>query len=364
MADVSLTIDITGVPPERLLFAVSPLAELTAMLHVLSSPAHHPRWQDWAARTCAGLPAELAERLSEAEFLWRSSRADFLLPSRPQATLEQELDAIDHLDDDSYVSTALTTTCGSDRMLFGASSPLHDPAVRERTLDLAQARGPEQASFAQRLLADPGAVRARVRRLLEDCGPAFFARTWDRVHPQLTADVRLKTDLLARRGVADTMASVSRAVRLDETGRRIVIDKLQDNNASAEGDTVTFLPTVFGHPHLVVVHAPAWHPVVQYPAAARTQPEPVAMDLVQHRLEALAHPVRLRLVRTLARGPHTTGELASSWTLSPPEVSRHLATLRKAGLLTTRRRGRYVLYELDNAVISALGTDLLDAVLR
>ncbi|MFC4626730.1 helix-turn-helix domain-containing protein [Promicromonospora alba] len=34
------------------------------------------------------------------------------------------------------------------------------------------------------------------------------------------------------------------------------------------------------------------------------------------RLEALAHPVRLRLLRTLVRGPHTTGELAHAWELS------------------------------------------------
>ena len=56
-------------------------------------------------------------------------------------------------------------------------------------------------------------------------------------------------------------------------------------------------------------------------------------------LAALAHPVRLRLLRTLARGPHTTGELAHAWELSPPEVSRHLAVLRRAGLLTTRGTG-------------------------
>ena len=88
------------------------------------------------------------------------------------------------------------------------------------------------------------------------------------------------------------------------------------------------------------------------------------MELVSLRLEALSHPVRIRLVRTLARGSHTTGELASAWSLTTPEVSRHLAVLRKAGLLTTRRRGRYVLYELDASATAALGTDLMDAVLR
>ncbi|MET7303037.1 metalloregulator ArsR/SmtB family transcription factor [Embleya sp. NPDC005575] len=88
------------------------------------------------------------------------------------------------------------------------------------------------------------------------------------------------------------------------------------------------------------------------------------MDLVRQHPEALSHPVRLRLVRTLARGSHTTGELASTWELTAPEVSRHLAVLRKAGLLRTRRRGRYVLYDLDASATAALGTDLMAAMLR
>ena len=71
-----------------------------------------------------------------------------------------------------------------------------------------------------------------------------------------------------------------------------------------------------------------------------------------------------RLLRTLARGPHTTGELADAWELSPPEVSRHLAVLRRAGLLSTRRHGRYVHYTLNLPDLTALGADLLAAVLR
>lgn len=361
---MSLSVDITGVPPEQLLFAASPLAELTAMLHILAVPGHHPAWQGWAARTRTALDADLAERLAEAEFLWRSSRADFLLPGRPGASLAEELDAVDRLDDHAYVAAALTTTCGSDRTLFGLPSPLRDARVRARALDLAQARGPQQASFADRLLADPASVRAWVRRTLEDCGPAFFDAAWPHVHPRIAADLRLKADLMARRGLADTLASVSRSVSLGPDRREIVIDKLQDNRADATGSGLTFVPTVFGHPHLVVVHAPGWRPVLQYPVATADAPAPVPMELVRLRLDALAHPVRLRLLRTLARGPHTTGELASAWDLSAPEVSRHLAMLRRAGLLTTRRRGRYVLYELDASTTADLGPDLLDALLR
>jgi DNA-binding transcriptional ArsR family regulator len=112
--------------------------------------------------------------------------------------------------------------------------------------------------------------------------------------------------------------------------------------------------------------------VLQYPAASADcaagasagDQEPLPLEVVERRLGALAHPVRLRLVRTLTRSPHTTSELAFAWDLTAPEVSRHLAVLRHAGLLTTERRGRHVHYSVDLPALTALGTDLLAAMLR
>ncbi|MER6300963.1 DUF5937 family protein [Kitasatospora sp. NPDC001539] len=365
---MSVTIDITGLPEDRLLFAPSPLAELNAMLHALAEPAHHPALHGWVTSTAAAIPAELSERLLEADFLWRSSRADFLVPGLPGATLTEELDAVDRIEDELFVAGALVTTCGSSRFARPTASPLTDPAANERARDLALARGPRQAAFADRLLADPPAVRALVRRMLEDCASVFFADAWRRVLPALAADARRKADLLARRGLAEAVGDLSPSVSLDQGAdgrRRIVIDKLQDSTTSGTAaGGVTFIPTVFGRPHLLAVHARGWRPVLQYPVAEADGSDPVSLALVQQRLEALAHPVRLRLARTIARGPHTTGELADAWQLSAPEVSRHLAVLRKAGLLHTERRGRYMLYQLDLAGSARLGSDFLEALLR
>ncbi|WP_030160866.1 helix-turn-helix domain-containing protein [Streptomyces sp. NRRL S-244] len=361
---MTLRIDIGGLPSERLRFAASPLAELTAMLHVLAEPGHHPQLAGWAADVWAGLRPELAERLREAEFLWRSSQADFLLPARPRPTLVEELDDVDRIDDEAYVTAALVTTCGGNRVRFAVPSPLTDATARERALDLAQARGARQEAFAERLLADPAAVRARVRQTLEQCAEAFFDAAWAEAAVPLATDLRLKNDLLKHQGIAAALASVSGAVTLAPDGDCIIVDKLQDKATAAHGAGVTFIPSVFGSPHLVVVHAPGWQPVVQYPVAEPGPAGPVSLETVSLRLEALAHPVRLRLLRTLARGPHTNGELAHAWELSPPEVSRHLAVLRGAGLLTARRHGRYVRYTLNLPDLTALGTDLLAAVLR
>lgn len=106
-----------------------------------------------------------------------------------------------------------------------------------------------------------------MRRALEQCAQAFFDDAWTNVAVRLATDLRLKKDLLKHQGVAAALASVSGAVTLAPDGDCTIVDKLQDKASAAHGAGVTFIPSVFGSPHLVVVHAPGRHPVVQYPVA-------------------------------------------------------------------------------------------------
>lgn len=368
-------IDIAGLPADRVVFATSPLAELGLALHALSEPGHHPGLHGWATATATALEPDLADRMLEAEFLWRNTFADIFLPfsgirggdGGTGASLAEDLDILDRLDDERFVAAATEFTCSS---MYGsdAPSPLTDPVMRARALDMAAARGPRQVEFTKRLLADPVSVRGWIRRLLEDCDQAFFADTWRRVSVQLAADARHKTELLRRKGLADAIGAVSSALSLDEAAGRITVDKLTEGRTSAVvpdvGIGLTLVPTSFGWPHLTVLHAHHWRPVIHYPVHLPELPAPASVELLRLRLEALAHPMRMRLCRNLARSPYTTGELAESHSITSPEVSRHLSVLKKAGLVTTRRRGRYVLHQLDLTVVARLGSDFLEGVLR
>lgn len=364
-------IDIAGLPPERIVFETSPLAELGLALHALSEPGHHPGLHGWVTATAASLEPDLADRLSEAEFLWRNTFSDVFLPfagvrgggGRAGATLAEDLDILDGLDDERFVAAALEFTC-TGTYGTGAPSPLSDSRTRTRALDMAAARGPKQVEFSRRLLDDPDSVRGWVRRLFEDCDQAFFAGTWERARIQLTADARHKTEVLRHKGTAAAMGAVSAALSLDEEAGRISVDKLTEGRTDATGTGLTLVPTTFGWPHLSVLHAPGWRPVIHYPVHRPELPSPASVELLQLRMEALAHPMRMRICRNLARSPYTTGELADSHGITPPEVSRHLALLKRAGLVTTRRRGRYVLHSLDLTAVARLGSDFLEGVLR
>ncbi len=62
--------------------------------------------------------------------------------------------------------------------------------------------------------------------------------------------------------------------------------------------------------------------------------------------KALAHPARLFMLETLAGGERCVCELREMVGLDLSTVSKHLALLRGAGLVTDERRGTQVFYRL------------------
>ncbi len=68
---------------------------------------------------------------------------------------------------------------------------------------------------------------------------------------------------------------------------------------------------------------------------------------LEHLFHALADPTRLRSVVLLSReGELCVCELTHALAEIQPKVSRHLALMREAGLVTGRRVGQWVFYQL------------------
>jgi DNA-binding transcriptional ArsR family regulator len=63
-------------------------------------------------------------------------------------------------------------------------------------------------------------------------------------------------------------------------------------------------------------------------------------DALDAAFAALSHPVRRAILKRLARGGATAGELAEPFRLSLPAISRHLRVLETAGMLRRRVDGR------------------------
>jgi len=70
---------------------------------------------------------------------------------------------------------------------------------------------------------------------------------------------------------------------------------------------------------------------------------------------ALASLPRRRIVAFLSQTALSTVDLAERFGTSPPAVSRHLALLAQAGLVSSERQGQRVLYRLNrDALLDAL----------
>ncbi len=81
-------------------------------------------------------------------------------------------------------------------------------------------------------------------------------------------------------------------------------------------------------------------------AGGRAVSEQTALERATDIFRALSNPVRIGIVRELARSERPVHELVDALGISQPLVSQHLAVLRGARLVERRRTGREVTYRL------------------
>jgi DNA-binding transcriptional ArsR family regulator len=95
----------------------------------------------------------------------------------------------------------------------------------------------------------------------------------------------------------------------------------------------------------------------------QARPEPASAELAAARAKALGDPTRLTLAVALRDG----GELCVcdlSWVAERSQnlVSHHVRTLKAAGLVSSRREGKMVMYALTGAGRALLGAVTAEAV--
>jgi DNA-binding transcriptional ArsR family regulator len=69
-------------------------------------------------------------------------------------------------------------------------------------------------------------------------------------------------------------------------------------------------------------------------------------------MQALADPIRRKILRKVRDAPLPAGAIASAFSVSRPAVSRHLRVLRKAGLVSAEVAGRERVYRLELAPLA------------
>ncbi|MGB7022543.1 MAG: metalloregulator ArsR/SmtB family transcription factor [Candidatus Acidiferrales bacterium] len=84
-----------------------------------------------------------------------------------------------------------------------------------------------------------------------------------------------------------------------------------------------------------------------YRAILHPMPKPAKRAALHHVFRALADPTRLRLLNLIADREVCVCYFVEILRLGQPKVSRHLAYLRRAGLVAARRDGKWMHYRLE-----------------
>ncbi|MCI8271578.1 MAG: winged helix-turn-helix transcriptional regulator [Erysipelotrichaceae bacterium] len=74
----------------------------------------------------------------------------------------------------------------------------------------------------------------------------------------------------------------------------------------------------------------------------------------QETFKALSDDTRREIISLLKDGKMSAGEIVSHFPSSNATISHHLSILKKAGLISDEKIGKYIYYELETSVIDEI----------
>lgn len=76
--------------------------------------------------------------------------------------------------------------------------------------------------------------------------------------------------------------------------------------------------------------------------------------------KALNDETRRKILELLRKKDMTAGEIADQFNMTKPSISHHLDLLKQSDLVTSEKKGQYVLYSINTTIID----DLLKWVIK
>jgi DNA-binding transcriptional ArsR family regulator len=210
-------------------------------------------------------------------------------------------------------------------------------------------------------IAHDRADREEFLGFLRDVHRVAVAPHWQRITSRLRAEQTRHALTLAQDGPEAVLAGLPPEFRWKppvlEVGRGAVTGAVE-----LKGRGLLLVPSAFcrTRPGTYTDAADEQAPVLLFLPVVRGPADAAGLlttsrDGIDSALSALLGRTRARTLRAVGDGPCTTGQLAERIGASQPTASEQATVLRKAGLITTTRRGSAVLHTL-----APLGSAMLD----
>ncbi|WP_310653174.1 autorepressor SdpR family transcription factor, partial [Clostridium perfringens] len=67
--------------------------------------------------------------------------------------------------------------------------------------------------------------------------------------------------------------------------------------------------------------------------------------------KALSDETRREILKLLSKKDMSAGEISDHFNMSKPSISKHLEILREAELISSERKGQFIIYSINTSVI-------------
>ena len=77
-------------------------------------------------------------------------------------------------------------------------------------------------------------------------------------------------------------------------------------------------------------------------------------------IKALSDETRREILKLLNKQDLSAGEISNHFDMSKPSISKHLDILRDAELISSEKKGQFVIYSINTSVIQEVLENFLD----
>jgi DNA-binding transcriptional ArsR family regulator len=189
---------------------------------------------------------------------------------------------------------------------------------------------------------EPAAMRGLVDSL-SSYFTACLLPYWQNIREGFEAEMSRFAEVQLEYGSRAALESLH--PRMKWRGDTLQVEADGDLEISPNGNGVVLAPVALWRERPLVGNLPGGAVLVAYPARNVLGDEPTSTARREEELADLLGHTRARMLHALT-GPCGTAELARRVARSPAVTSEHTSVLRKAGLITTIRKGRSVQHAL------------------
>ena len=175
---------------------------------------------------------------------------------------------------------------------------------------------------------------------------------WPRIEAMLHADLQYRLEQLSTKGLDHLLRSLHPIVSFD--GDAIRVEKYWDETADLGGRGLLLVPCAFAWPDVIVQTEEPHTPTLSYSPRGMALLWKASSLRDRTALADVLGRTRALLLAALDL-PMSTTQLSDQLELSSPTVNAHLKALTNAGILSSRRDGRAVLYARSPLGDSLLG---------